>query len=204
MQVEHTFVVISEKKAVWILGSDHVEGALEEWMAAHGQAAFRGADFLWCKVDSVSQIFGGLVATARREKGLASHILVSVGGQDLIDMGNRRLRSQFEKMIEKSVAFIGKSGKRSSTVANLIISPVQANFYYPTYKKQSAARQKLLGINRKINALAAKHACIVTPPTGIQSGNQDHFDNKQCKTLSKRGHELLAHSWFIALESNCI
>jgi len=194
--------VISEKEAIWIMGSDHVQEVINVWEAALALEEFDvKIEFMWLFVETVSDVFPILLRAIKLEGYVPSQILIATGQQDLIDMSTANIRARFEKMITKCTRLVNRTPKRTC-VASLLLSPIQPQFYYPTYKKQAAAKHKLLNINRKINAVASNTACLVTPSTGIKTGEQSHFAPDQVRTLSSKAATLLAESWLIAVRSN--
>jgi len=173
---------------------------MAQWVAVHALQPFKTWDLLWFDTDTVPEIAEVLRIALTEEKYIPSQILISIGQDDLLSQSTACLREQFQAMFAKAITTIDASKRRKCT-AKMIISPIQPQLIYPTYNKQSAARKKWLGLNRKINALATQHHCMVTPFTGINPREERFFaDGDRC--LSPEAVELLAHSWMLALTSN--
>ena len=199
IHINLTFALISEKEALWVFGIDHVQQVSDHWEAVHALQHCKGP-LLWLEIDSVTDVAFALKQTLRQENYIPTQIFISIGRLDILSTSTAVLREQFETMVQNCICVIDKS-PRKRCVAKMIIAPIQHQLIYPTYNKQAAARKKLNGINRKINALAASNACLVTPSSGI-TGDQKYFLTDSDHCLSPLAVELLAHSWMLAVDSN--
>jgi len=195
-----TFALIPEKEAIWIFGQDHVPEVLAKWVEDRALDQFKDWDLIWLEVDSITGIAPKLNATLQEEGYIPSQILISIGQRDFLKLSTANLRETFQNMFQDCSALIKRSPRQKCT-ANMLISPVVPQLVYPTYNKQSAAKKKWLGINRKINALCALHQALLTPSSGISIGSPHHFAGGD-SVLSPEALELLAHSWLLAITSN--
>ena len=199
MLINHMIALFPE---IWIVGNDHVEGAMEQWAARNESLKFRQHPLIHIPADNAAEVTIVIQAIIDATKATTTNpraVIISSGQNDLLNLTTAALRAQFEKTILACERMMQPQRRNNKQFLGIIVTPIQPQLLYPTYNKQSAARRKLSNINRKIAAVASISGNAIASPAEIKHQEEKWFHPTKLQQLSTAGHQAVASAWHYEL-----